>query len=564
MTRRAPAALPLRLFLLAAASAMVIPISRPQSSAPTPPRATYKVSGTVVNAITSEPLQNARVFLRLTSNRSRFISMLTSDSGRFEFDDVPAGKFSLEAAARGFIAAAYNQHEQFSTAIVTGAGISTENLTLRLMPLASISGVVLDDHGEPVSDANLSLFLQTHRGGMFRTFRIANASTDDLGSFEFPFIGPGTYFLSATARPWYAVHPTTTPEAFGVSSQRVDPSLDVVFPTTFYGGATDSSDAASIQVRGGDHVQADIHLSPLPALHVIMRTPPTDDPNRAFYPPILERRIFDSPDAAAPETVNPVSPGVVELTGIPPGNYSVRFQEMPKGANSVRESAPVQMSLTENGQELDPSRAQPTATIKLTAKLPRDDNPPRQIFFGLQSARGRVISFQQLDPASNQLTFDSIPPGKYSIRVNNNGKPYAVSRLLSGDTELPGAVVDVVSGASLDLTADLVAGVVSVEGVVHKAGKPVAGVMIALVPKDPETHLEFFRRDQSDLDGTFVVRGVIPGQYTIIAVEDAWGFEWLKPGVLSRYLQHGQTLNIGELMHNSVYLPEPLEVQPRQ
>jgi hypothetical protein len=33
-----------------------------------------------------------------------------------------------------------------------------------------------------------------------------------------------------------------------------------------------------------------------------------------------------------------------------------------------------------------------------------------------------------------------------------------------------------------------------------------------------------FRRDQSDFDGSFVLRGVVPGSYTIVGVEDAWGF----------------------------------------
>jgi len=48
--------------------------------------------------------------------------------------------------------------------------------------------------------------------------------------------------------------------------------------------------------------------------------------------------------------------------------------------------------------------------------------------------------------------------------------------------------------------------------------------MVALVPKDPESHLEMFRRDQSDLDGSFVLPRRDPGSYTIFAVEDAWGF----------------------------------------
>jgi hypothetical protein len=98
--------------------------------------------------------------------------------------------------------------------------------------------------------------------------------------------------------------------------------------------------------------------------------------------------------------------------------------------------------------------------------------------------------------------------------------------------------------------------------VVHKKDKPVAGVMVALVPKDPEAHIELFRRDQSDFDGTFLLQGVIPGSYTIVAVEDAWGLDWLQSNVLARYVQHGQNLTIGELMQGSVHLPDPVEVQP--
>jgi len=87
--------------------------------------------------------------------------------------------------------------------------------------------------------------------------------------------------------------------------------------------------------------------------------------------------------------------------------------------------------------------------------------------------------------------------------------------------------------------------------------------MVALVPKDAQSHLEMFRRDQSDFDGSFLLPSVIPGSYTVIAVEDAWGFAWLQPDVLARYLRKGQNLTIGPLMEGSVHLPEPVQVQPR-
>jgi hypothetical protein len=97
---------------------------------------------------------------------------------------------------------------------------------------------------------------------------------------------------------------------------------------------------------------------------------------------------------------------------------------------------------------------------------------------------------------------------------------------------------------------------------VKKKEKKVGGVMVALVPNDPVAHLDLFRRDQSDFDGTFVLQGVIPGAYTIVAVEDAWGLDWMQPSVLARYVQHGQNISIGEFMNGTLQLPDPIEVQP--
>jgi hypothetical protein len=138
-----------------------------------------------------------------------------------------------------------------------------------------------------------------------------------------------------------------------------------------------------------------------------------------------------------------------------------------------------------------------------------------------------------------------------------------VARISSQEFDITGHDVNVLPGASLDLTVFLIGGVATIEGVVNRGQKPAAGIMVALVPKDPQSHLEMFRRDQSDFDGSFVLRSVIPGSYTIIAVEDAWGFAWLQPDVLARYLRNGQNLTIDQFMEGSVHLPEPVQVQPR-
>src|ERR1700676_2727956 len=80
----------------------------------------FKIAGTVVNSVTGAPLAKARVSLMDTANRARIISVVTVDDGYFEFYSLYRAKYSLQGAKRGFIPAAYEQHEQFSTAIVTG------------------------------------------------------------------------------------------------------------------------------------------------------------------------------------------------------------------------------------------------------------------------------------------------------------------------------------------------------------------------------------------------------------------------------------------------------------
>jgi hypothetical protein len=54
---------------------------------------------------------------------------------------------------------------------------------------------------------------------------------------------------------------------------------------------------------------------------------------------------------------------------------------------------------------------------------------------------------------------------------------------------------------------------------------------------------------------------VVPGTYTVVAVEDAWGFDWMKAGVLARYVLHGKEVMVGE--KKLVRLGEAVEVQGR-
>jgi hypothetical protein len=148
------------------------------------PAGPWRIAGTVVNANTGSPLSRARVTIVDAQLRQNVQVAVSSDAGRFEFH-VPAAKFALQGAKRGYITAAYNQHDQFSTAIVTGAaGVDSEHLTLKLAPNAVLSGKVLDESGEPVRQAEVMVYRENRFAGISQITRYRGAATDDQGKYE--------------------------------------------------------------------------------------------------------------------------------------------------------------------------------------------------------------------------------------------------------------------------------------------------------------------------------------------------------------------------------------------
>ena len=129
--------------------------------------------------------------------------------------------------------------------------------------------------------------------------------------------------------------------------------------------------------------------------------------------------------------------------------------------------------------------------------------------------------------------------------------------------ETLGNSLSLTPGSLLTASILLIGGTALVEGFVKRSGKPAAGMMVVLVPDNPESNLELFRRDQSDLDGSFALHSVVPANYTVIAIEDGWTVDWSRPAVLARYAPRGEKLTIPAATRESVHLPEPVEVQPR-
>src|SRR5512140_8824 len=151
--RRALAMLVLCLLGVGAAPDAAAASPQPAQQGSAPQVRGYAISGTVVDAVSGAPLSGARVFVSPVWGGFEAREFVVGEDGRFFFPMLPSGKFALTGEARGYRRQAFNEHEGFSSAIVTGPDISSENLVFRLTRGAAISGRVLDEQGDPVANA---------------------------------------------------------------------------------------------------------------------------------------------------------------------------------------------------------------------------------------------------------------------------------------------------------------------------------------------------------------------------------------------------------------------------
>jgi hypothetical protein len=281
-----------------------------------------------------------------------------------------------------------------------------------------------------------------------------------------------------------------------------------------------------------------------------------DEGRSGFRSPILETRVFDATESAGFSMQG--SSGTYELTGLPAGRYTLRFQ----GSRPGEHGDASEIELKKDGQELDSSPGEPLSELKLSIKIAGQEKLPDRLFVALRDSRLRTVRFDQVDP-QGEVRFEALAAGKYVIVAGSQNTAYSVVQTISQGIASSGNSVSVTPGSSGATSVLLVGGTATVEGFVKRGAKAAPGMMVVLVPENPEANLELFRRDQSDLDGSFVLRGVVPGKYTVIAIEDGWTVDWSRPAVLARYTPRGQTLGLPQRTQASFHLPEALQVQPK-
>ena len=543
------------LAMLLAASVIAQQPSPPATQAPAA-RHGFRIAGVAVNSLTGQPISSATVAIApIIQGGEREISKsaTTGADGRFSFDSLSKRKYSLMASAHGFSLQSYEHHDAFATAIAVGPELDSEHLTFRLEPDASIEGVVTDDNNDPVQYATVRLYQTNAQGGLRKAFVLNQIETDDQGHYRFGHLSPGTYYLAATARPWYAQNirpqrgeryhdPKNIYPPAGPSED--DAALDVAYPLTFYPGATESGNATPIQLTPGERETADMVLHAVPGLHLRIHTGSSSNAvvGRMIFPHVQQRLfdgnledLFNSPSSW-------VAPGVFEISALTPGHYVVQIA--PSTEASAKGNARGWYREIDLAGDMDVSMGEGPgfATIMGTivfenTRVPRHSSivlfsPDTSESFGAEIAENGSFEFKA----------DHLRPGRYLLSLS--ARDFYLKKVVTTGARMNGRAIEIGAAANVHIAAVAAHGEGQVDGTVLHDGEAFAGAMVVLVPQDAGNNAPLFRRDQSDSDGTFTLPNVVPGQYNVIAIANGWDLEWGNPSVLQPYLKKGQPVQV--------------------
>jgi hypothetical protein len=157
------------------------------------------VEGVVTNSVTGEPVKKAAVLLA-----DKYTAM-TDAAGHFHFDNVAPGGYIVSADKDGFQAT----NPKLPLPITVAEEQHVQDVALKLTPLATVSGHVFDEDGDPIPRAQVAVLRYFYGPGRKRLNQVSFAQANDLGEFEALNLPPGRYYFQVSPSPLRNIPPHT-------------------------------------------------------------------------------------------------------------------------------------------------------------------------------------------------------------------------------------------------------------------------------------------------------------------------------------------------------------------
>ena len=479
------------------------------------------IQGRVVAADTGTGLRRARVMLRGSESRpgSNPQTSQTNENGEYEIKDIKPGRYTLMVMRNGYVPQTYGQKSanpmpmmspSQGTQLTIRGGETLSKVDFQMIRGGAVEGQITDQNNEPLSRVMVQLSRYRTMQGKRNLMPVSMGQTDDRGHFRLFEIPPGSYYLSATYR------------SFGF------PDGGGSFPSTYYPGALSPQEASKIQVASAAEITGiNLALTEMVSFTISGKVM-TSDGKPAAGARVMSMRHPPEGDFVMMFGGGGVEPdGTFKMSNMLPGRYRLTASTGREGkteSGSVivevgSEDLPNVHIALGNGAEVsgkivvEGTSTQPIEPRQIRVMLVPDAGPMMGGFFGSGPQETRDdLTFTQ-NVAEGSMRFNvTLPTGNFylkSIRMEGRDVTDQTVDFKNNDRYRGVEVVISTQGGQLS-------------GVVRKeeGGEVLRGATVVLFASDLERQSKsrFTRTVQTDQQGYFVAKGLVPGEYIACAL----------------------------------------------
>jgi hypothetical protein len=503
------------------------------------------LGGQVIQEPGGRPIRKATLELtRDDREDGTSYTAVTDAEGHFKIDSIEPGRYSLSVQHSGFSGG--RKHRR-GRSLTLEPGQELKDLVFRLQPTAVITGKILDNDGDPVPGAYV--FVASYQGSDRRR---GAGQTNDLGEYRISNLESGRYLVTAN------------PEIQFFQRSRAEGDRRPVPYITYYPGTTDKAQAVPVELHAGDEWPANFALAYGPAFRIRGTVSGVPITGSADLSVMLGSKDAGWPIGASDTEVK--KDGSFELHNVLPGSYFVWLINR----TSTPEVILAAQTIEVKDSDLENMRLTPVSTSEVRGQL-RMENGQKVEWAGvslfLQSSddpsdlRGKFEG--QVESTTGQVkqdgSFDlkNVPPGNYRVRVFSGLaalRDCFMKSVNAGSKDLADSGFTI-SGGTWSLDVVLSSNGASVDGVVaDNKNQPVADAEVVAIPEATrQKRRDLYQQGTADQHGHFNLRGLDPGEYTVMALEDL-DDDFRDPEFLKSHEGIGQTIHLDEGEHKSISL----------
>jgi len=511
------------------------------------------IRGRVLAADSGLPMRRAAVNLfapELRGNRTTS----TDTDGRYEFRQLPAGRYSLTVSKPAYVNWAYGQTRPGGSGkpLVLSDNQIADNVNLSLPRGSVIVGRVVDEFGEPLTSAGVTAIRQQFSGGQRRLVSMTRAQTNDIGEYRLFGLTPGQYYVSATAQ---TVGGAPIPaNVSGASGDRSG------FAPTFYPAAAEVASAQRLTVGVGQTLTG-VDVSLVPTRLASISGIAIDSQGRSLTGGGVQTTQRGLGNMGIGNFGGSVRPdGTFTVANVAPGEYVLRANFPRAQTPGTAPVGPPEFAVavvTVNGDDITGVRLTPIAQVSITGRIVFDDTAAAQT---VKASTMRVMS-QVLNPEDNLVGFGGgIPdstvhddftfvlkafPGRLALRAfapvlpggPNAAGGWQLKSIRANGLDVTDSGVDLGSQGLSGVEIEMTSRVQQLSGTVFDAkGAAVSDYTIVVFPQDRARWLSavnrYFAVSRLMDDGKFKIASLPPGEYYVVALDGIDLNDWQDPDTL--------------------------------